>query len=135
MKLTASLDTNVLVRLIVKDDAAQTQAAVLALSKMLRQSQRIGVALTVMLELEWVLRSRYKFSKAEVVKTFSELMMTVELAFASEAALEQALVWYEEGDADFAEYLHLAQAHQLQGLPFLTFDVKAAKASGAKLLK
>ena len=62
-------------------------------------------------------------------------LKSVELIFESEGALEQALVSYEDGNADYAEYLHLALAHQGGAIPFLTFDQKAAKATGAKLLK
>ena len=36
----------------------------------------------------------------------------VEFSFESEHASEQALVDYQEGSADFAEYLHLAHARQ-----------------------
>jgi predicted nucleic-acid-binding protein len=59
----------------------------------------------------------------------------MELVFESEGALEQALASYEEGGADFGEYLHLALAQYGLALPFWTFDAKASKAVGAKLLK
>jgi predicted nucleic-acid-binding protein len=41
---------------------------------------------------------------------------------------------YEDGHADYAEYLHLALARTADALPFLTFDEKASKAAGARLL-
>lgn len=135
MSVVGSLDTNVLVRLIVRDDEAQTVLVTKLLDRHRRRSESLWVPVTVMLELEWVLRSRYKFAKAEVIRALSSLLTTMELIFESEGALEQALASYEEGGADFGEYLHLALAQYGLALPFWTFDAKASKAVGARLLK
>ena len=135
MSVVGSLDTNILVRLLVRDDEAQTVLVASLLDRHVRRSESLWVSVTVMLELEWVLRSRYKFAKADVIRTLSSLLTTMELVFESEGALEQALASYDEGGADFGEYLHLALAQSEQALPFWTFDAKAAKAAGARLLK
>ena len=135
MSPSGSLDTNILLRLVVQDDAAQTSLVARLLERHVRRSEPLWVPVTVMLELEWVLRSRYRFAKADVVAALSALLTTMELAFESEAALEQALASYEEGNADFGEYLHLALAQHTAALPFWTLDAKAAKAAGAKLLR
>jgi len=135
LSVVGSLDTNVLVRLIVRDDEAQAVLVARLLDRQVRRSESLWVPVTVMLELEWVLRSRYKFAKAEVIRTLSSLLTTMELVFESEGALEQALASYEEGGADFGEYLHLALAEYGLALPFWTFDAKASKVVGAKLLK
>ena len=133
--VSASLDTNVLVRLIVKDDDQQTHVSAALLAKHAKRSESLFVAATVMLELEWVLRSRYKFRKEEVILALSSLLMTVELVFESEGPLEQALTSYEEGEADFADCLHLAISSARDALPFLTFDIGASMEKGAKLLR
>ena len=133
--LAGSLDTNALVRLIVQDDDRQTQAVARLLSKYANKPESIFVAITVILELEWVLRSRYKFSKPNFVTALSSLLMADEFAFESEGGLEQALSDYTDGDADFADYLHLALSRQRKALPFWTFDTTAARADGARLLK
>lgn len=135
MAVTASLDTNVLVRLLVQDDAEQTLAARMLVSDHAKLSETLFVPTTVALELEWVLRSRYKFSKADILTAFGVVLASVELEFESEQALEQALVHYEDGHADLADYFHLALARKKQALPFWTFDVGASKADGARLLK
>ena len=135
MSVAASLDTNVLVRLVVKDDAQQFAAARRVLAQYVKRAQTLFVPITVVLELEWVLRSRYKFGKPDVLNTFSSLLMTVELEFEAEDALEQSLVSHEEGTADFADCLHLALARHGGALPFLTFDSDASKLNGASLLK
>ena len=135
MSVVGSLDTNILARLMVRDDPAQTALVVELLGRHAQRSESLWVPITVMLELEWVLRSRYKFEKAEVIKTFSALLTTIELVFESEDALERAIASYEEGGADFGEYLHLALARHGQAIPFWTFDAKAAKAAGVNLSK
>jgi predicted nucleic-acid-binding protein len=133
--IAASLDTNVLARLIVRDDDQQTQAASELLKKHVKKLETLFVPVTVMLELEWVLRSRYKFNKKDVVAALSSLLMTFELVFESELELEQALASYEDGGADYADCLHIALASKAEALPFLTFDVNAAKETGARLVK
>ncbi len=135
MSVVGSLDTNLLVRLIVRDDEAQTVLVAKLLDRHARRSESLWVPVTVMLELEWILRARYKFSKAEVIRALSSLLTTMELVFESEGALEQALANYEEGGTDLGEYLHLALAQYGLALPFWTFDAKASKAVGARLLK
>lgn len=133
--VAASLDTNVLVRLIVRDDDQQTQVASKLLERHVKKLESLFVPVTVVLELEWVLRSRYRFTKAEVILALSSLLMTFELVFESEEALEQALASYEDGGADYADCLHLALASKAKALPFLTFDANAAKEAGARLMK
>lgn len=134
MTIAGSVDTNILVRFIVQDDEQQAQVVAKAFDRHIRKSESLLVPVTVMLELEWVLRSRYKFPKADVIRTMFALLETLELVFESEWAVEQALASYAEGVADFAEYLHLALAQKQKALPFFTFDEKAAKAQGAKVL-
>ena len=134
MSIAGSLDTNVLVRLIVRDDDAQADVAAKLLDRHARRSENLWIPITVVLELEWVLRSRYKFAKAEVIKAVALLLMTIELVFESEGAVEQALASYEEGGADFGDYLHLALAQYGHALPFWTFDAKAAKTAGVNLV-
>lgn len=135
MTVVASLDTNVLVRLIVQDDEQQALVVAKLLARHTKKSESLFVAVTVMLELEWVLRSRYRFTKAEVILALSSLLMTFELVFESEGALEQALASYEEGGADYADCLHLALSSKAGALPFWTFDADASTEMGAKRLK
>ncbi len=127
-----AIDTNVLVRFVVADDAAQCAAARRLMQAAVDRGQWLHVPVTVTLELEWVLRSSYGFSKQEVVMVLSNLLCAVELQFESERALEAAVHLYREGTADFADCLHLALANQAGELPFWTFDKRAAKLTGAQ---
>ena len=130
----AALDTNVLLRFLLQDDAVQSAAA----SRLVRAANATGdtlyVSVSVTLELEWVLRSRFKMGKAAVLQTFFSLLETTELRFEGTSALEWALNQYEESAADFSDCLHAALASTAFEQPFWTFDKAAATLHGAALL-
>ena len=132
----ASLDTNVLVRYLLEDIANEPQSALA--KKLIRAAVRAGdtlyIPITVMLELEWVLRSNFKFGKVQVAATLSNLLACSELSLESEAALEVALALYIKGGADFADCTHIALAYVAGESPLWTFDKAASKVDGAKLL-
>lgn len=126
-----SVDTNVLVRYLVRDDPMQYQQAVACIHAVLAAGERIHITRTVTLELEWVLRSRYRFDKSTVLATLRALLEARNLSFEAEGAVEYACYLYEHGAADFADALHLACCSAEQALPFLTFDEQAARLVGA----
>jgi predicted nucleic-acid-binding protein len=129
-----SLDTNVLIRWLVADDLAQTDR-VRELFETARDTQdTLFVPTTVMLELEWVLRSRYQFDKTAAVQAFTALLETQELEFQGEPALERAIHLYRQGTAEFADCLHAGQCEAAERLPLLTFDAKAARLPDVRLL-
>ena len=129
-----ALDTNVLVRYLVQDDAAQLAAAKRLISRCVAEGATLFVPVTVVLELEWVLRSSFEFGKGDVLATLSSLFSAAELTFESERALEVALQLFREGSAEFADCLHVALATQAGEQPLWTFDKGAAKVGGAQLL-
>ncbi len=129
-----ALDTNVLVRYVVEDDATQLAAAKRLIRRCVGEGLALFVPVTVVLELEWVLRSTFAFPKDDVLLTLSSLFSAAELSFESEEALEVALQLFRKGSADFADCLHVALATQAGEQPLWTFDKGAAKVSGAQLL-
>ena len=129
-----ALDTNVLVRYVVEDDAAQLAAAKRLISRCVGEALALFVPVTVVLELEGVLRSNFAFPKDDVLLTLSSLFSAAEISFESERALEVALHLFRKGSADFADCLHVALATQAGEQPLWTFDKGAAKVSGAQLL-
>lgn len=129
-----ALDTNVLVRYVVQDDTAQLAAAKRLISRCVAEGSTLFVPVTVMLELEWVLRSSFEFGKDDVLTTLSSLLSAAELTFESERALEVALQLFRKGSADFADCLYIALATQAGEQPLWTFDKVASRISGAKLL-
>jgi predicted nucleic-acid-binding protein len=134
MMFAGSIDTNILVRLVTQDDDLQAQAVDRLLVRHAKRDELLFVPITVVLELEWVLRTRSNVSKPDFIQTMNALLTMVEFSFESEHALEQALVDYQEGVADFGGYGHLAVSRTNSALPFWTFDRKASRASGARVL-
>lgn len=130
----AGLDTNVLVRWLVDDDARQSAAVAAWLTKVRSRAETLLVPTTAIPELEWVLRSRYGFDKPTVTKAFNALLETQEIEFENEALVEQALHLYREGAADFADCLHAAACVALGHSPLLTFDRRAAKMDSVEIL-
>jgi predicted nucleic-acid-binding protein len=124
----------VLVRLLVGDDARQAAQAEALARESAGTGEPLFVPLTVILELEWVLRARYRFPKDTVLATLVSLLETREIEFHDEASLERALFFYRSRRADFAECLHLGCAVTHDRLPLVTFDRQAARLEGAKLL-
>lgn len=109
-----ALDTNVLVRLLLADDAAQLAQV----KKLLSQTQQFTSPITVMQELVWVLEA-HDYSVAQVQHGMRLLLSLPNFKPAHLAELQLALEWYGKG-MDFADALHLA----LRGVSsqLLTFD-------------
>lgn len=120
-----AIDTNLIVRYLTGDHAQQSARA-----RALIDGESVFVAITVLLEVEWVLRSAYAYQAADVaraLRVFAGLpTVTVEDGAMVAAALDLA-----EKGMDFADALHLTRTGHCEG--FVTFDrklVKAAKAAG-----
>lgn len=131
----AALDTNVLVRYLVRDDAAQLASARRLVRRCIDAGQTLFVPVSVSLELEWVLRSTFGFAKEDVIRTLSQLLSSAELSFESEGALELALLLYRKGPADYSDCVHVALAAQAGERPLWTFDKAASRVDGARLLR
>jgi predicted nucleic acid-binding protein len=110
----AALDTNVVVRLLVGDDAKQARAA-----EKLVASEACTVAPSVLMECEWVLRAVYRLDPALIATSFRDLLALPHIDALDPALTQQALRGYEAG-LDFADALHAAQRRD--GERFATFD-------------
>ena len=130
----AALDTNVLVRFLMQDEPAQLRSAQRLIRNSLGAGELLFVPVTVALELEWVLRSRFELGKPAVLQTFSQLLSTVELRFEAAACIEWALKQYKDATADFSDCLHAALAGQAGEQPLWTFNKAVAKLAGARLV-
>jgi predicted nucleic-acid-binding protein len=117
MRITA--DTNVLVRAVVADDPAQSQAAIAAL----RAADQIAVAVPALCEFVWVLRRVYAFPVAEISAAIHALMEAGNVSL-DRAAVEAGL-WQLEAGGDFADAVIAHQGQWLGGDTFLSFDRRA----------
>lgn len=128
------LDTNVILRLLLADDPAQKRRASKAVARAKAAGTPVVLALGVVLELEWVLRSSAKMDKAQVLGIFRLLLESYDVQIESEKVLEQAVHTYQNASADFAECLFLAQYQRMGCHTMLTFDTKAAQVQGVELV-
>jgi predicted nucleic-acid-binding protein len=132
----AALDTNILVRWLTNDDTRQCAIVARLFDAAIKQGERLFVTVTVLLELEWVLRARYHFDRQQVTMALNALLDVTELEFQTEPALEQALWLFKQtGPRDFADCLHIALVSQTGQGPFLSFDEQASRIEGARLLR
>jgi predicted nucleic-acid-binding protein len=124
------VDTNVLVRYLVRDDQLQFEKARRLIKRAADRSEPVLVSLLVLLETEWVLRSRYELSKPEILSAFSTLLDVADLAFEDEPSVEHALYSWKDSVADFADCLIDARNRRLGCQATATFYAKALQLAG-----
>jgi len=126
-----ALDTNVLARFFV-DDADDAQAAKQRPSAVAALSERSFVSVTVLLELEWVMRGFYGLSTRDVSRVLRALSSIEHITLEDRDAVLVALDAFDRG-LDFSDALHLARSSRASG--FATFDQRLAKrAKGLRLV-
>jgi len=124
------LDTSVLVRYLVRDDQPQFEKARRLIKRESNKGEPVLVSLPVLLETEWVLRTRYEFSKTEILSTFSAMLDVADLAFEDEPSVEQALYAWTNSVVDFSDCLIEARNLRLGCHATATFDGNALKLPG-----
>lgn len=124
------IDTNVLVRFLVQDDEAQFEKARRLIKREVAAGRKVLVNQLVLLEAEWVLRSRYAVSKVQIIEAISGLLDSAEIQFEDEPAIEEALFFWKDNAADFADCLIGAKNRRMGCRATATFDVKASKLPG-----
>ena len=124
------VDTNVLVRYLVADDAAQFDKARRLIRRETAAGRSVMVSQLVLLETEWVLRSRYDLDKVEIADVFGALLDAADVALEDEAAIEEALYLWRDPSADFADCLIGARNRRLGCTATATFDPRAARLPG-----
>ena len=124
------VDTNVLVRYLVRDDQRQFEAARRLINREDGANAPTMISLVVLVEAEWVLRSRYDLNKADIAAAFSALLDTADLVFEDEPTLEHALYMWKDSRADFADCLINARHQRLDCCATATFDARALKMEG-----
>ena len=117
-----ALDTNVLVRLVMRDDEAQAQRARDLVEFQAVNDASLFVSDVVLAEFAWVLRSRYDLAGADIARTLRAMLDNATLAWQSRTAATQALSLFESGGVDFPDCLivALAKTHNCEAVA--TFD-------------
>ena len=114
-----AVDTNVLVRAVMRDDAKQAAVA----AKVLRDADLIAVALPCLCELVWVLRRVYKLETSDAASAVRALMAAANVEM-NRPAVELGLSVLEAG-GDFADGVIAYEGRWLGGEAFVSFDNQA----------
>ncbi|MBW8791208.1 type II toxin-antitoxin system VapC family toxin [Rhizobium leguminosarum] len=125
-----AIDTNLIVRYLTGDHPEQSSRA-----REIVDGQPVFVAVTVVLEAEWVLRSAYGYGRPDVVRALRAFggLSTVTI---EDSAIVAAAFDLAENGMDFADALHLTKSAHCE--EFVTFDrkfMKAAQAAGYEAVR
>jgi predicted nucleic-acid-binding protein len=121
------LDTNVLVRYLIQDDARQASAAAKLIARRCSKEQPGRISLVVLCELVWVLSRAYRFSSQQIAGVIEKLLQTAELEIESADIAWAALRSYRSAAAGFADAVIGLCNHQAGCELTATFDATAAQ--------
>ena len=113
------VDTNILVRAVVRDDEGQARAA----AALLKEAEIIAVPLPCLCEFVWVLRRVYGFRQDDIAAAIEALLEAGNVAVNRPAA-DAGLAILKAG-GDFADGLIAYEGAWLGGETFVSFDRKA----------
>ncbi|HTC49900.1 MAG TPA: type II toxin-antitoxin system VapC family toxin [Candidatus Aquilonibacter sp.] len=119
MKVT--VDTNVLIRAVVRDDKRQADAA----AKLLRSADLVAVAVSSLCELVWVLRRVYRFSAIDAADAIRALIGAGNVAV-DRPTVAAGLMMLDAG-GDFADGVIAYEGRWLGAETFVSFDRKAVE--------
>ena len=114
-----TIDTNILVRLVTRDDHAQAKRAATLFKR-----NEIYICKTVLLETEWVLRFSYALDGPSILDALKKLVGLPQVTVEDSPAVAEALDLFERGMA-FADALHLSSSRE--AAQFATFDERLKK--------
>lgn len=120
-----ALDTNILVRYFVDNPFDEEDVRQHTIAKKVIK-ERCYVSLTVILEMAWVLKSRYKLSHSDIAQAVMLLCRASNIRIENQHLLVEATGLYANG-MDFADALHWVQASHCERL--YTFDQRFIKKS------
>ncbi len=128
-----ALDTNIIIRYLVRDDVKQSEAARALLESL--TAERPGyVCREVAVEVVWVLKRAYGYSRAQVAAILKELLITEVLVFEAADDAARAAFLYGEGEAEFSDLMIMAAARRAGIRSLHTLDRKLSRLEGAVLL-
>ena len=125
-----ALDTNVLVRYLVKDDAAQTALVAALIDRVIAADESLFVSDIVVCETVCVLRVSYRVARTEVAALLRQLFRARHLRFRAVDQHSRALDAYTAGRGDFADYLIREHARAADCDSVATFDTVLVKERG-----
>jgi len=128
-----ALDTNVLVRFLAQDDPLQAQLATNMIDQ-LRDDAQGFVSREVLIEFVWVLERAYRLGRADIAVALDGLLSATELNIEGSDEVAPALELYRHNGFGFADLMIAAAARRAGAFEMVTFDRKAARLPGVRLL-
>ncbi len=121
------LDTNVLVRLVIDDDAEQAALARSSVRDAVASGQRCFVNRIALVEFVWVLESVFRLDRHGICDLLDAILGNDDLSVEDPEMVQDALNRYRASAADFADALIAIGNHAEGCTTTLTFDRKAAR--------
>jgi predicted nucleic-acid-binding protein len=128
------IDTNVLLRFFKDDDLDQFETVRDLFQRAEAEDGRFHVSSTVLVELVWVLRSRYRIRRDEICSILDQLLRARILQIQDRDLARRAVEEFRRGPADFADYLIGWQNRQAGCEETLSFDQGLDGAPGFVIL-
>lgn len=129
-----ALDTNVLVRFLIRDDERQAERARALIESCKTRGDSCLITHPVLCELEWVMESLYRATRADIAAAIRTLKTTPPFVLEDDSMVDRALQMYSEGKGDFSDYILSEIAVARGARTAYTFDRGLRKAEGFTLL-
>lgn len=129
-----AVDTNILIRLIVRDDPRQTPLAESLLEGAAERGESCLVTDPVLCEVGWVLESCYDASRAEIVSAMQELLAQDVFTFEDREAFGRAIALCQRSSLDLSDLLIGAKGQARGARTTYTFERPLARQEGFTLL-
>jgi predicted nucleic-acid-binding protein len=130
-----ALDTNVLVRFLVRDDEQQAKAVYRKFKQTEANKEVLFIPVLVVLETVWVLESVYEVTRQEILDSIDQLLLMPVLEFEVQSAIRSFISSAQESKTDLSDLL-IAHSAKFAGCEcVITFDRKASDLGLFELLK
>lgn len=129
-----ALDTNVIIRFLVSDDAAQAEAARVLMEGLTFDNQGF-ICREVIIEVVWVLERSYRFTRTQIADVLIELIATDSLVVEAADDVARAAFTYRQGGVGFSDLMILSSSKRSGTVPLYSFDRRLSRMEGAVLVE
>lgn len=130
-----ALDTNIIIRFLVRDDEKQAKLVYSRLKETEDRSEVLFVPLVVLLEVIWVLESAYEMDRNQIILAIEDLMQMPIIKFEADSMLEDFLSLARGTNIELDDLLIGCSAKSCHCSSIITFDKKAGRFPFFEILK
>lgn len=129
-----ALDTNVLVRLLTKDDLRQAKRALDMIEAVEAAGEAVFISNPVLMEMSWVLRSAYGYPREAIIAAIEQLSASPTFEFESRELVSDLVAAAKSSSLDIADLIIALTARHHRCETTLTFDKRATRSELFKLI-